>query len=214
MRVLQIAGFLGSGKTTALLLIAKKLHHDHTKRVALVVNELGEIPVDGKVVEESELNVKTIGGGCICCEVSATFQRTLGVIAREFSPDIVIAEPTGVAIPHQVKLVAAMGGRDYKVTLGPAIVLFDATRAELLSEDALGKLIKAQLVDADYMVISKVDIATPEDIAHSIEMIGEVNPKAEIYKFSAITEEGLDKTLDVILNTPDFPLPSSWGSLR
>ena len=127
MRVVQIAGFLGSGKTTALLLIASKLHDERSKNVALVVNELGEIPVDGKVVEESELAVKTIGGGCICCEVSATFQRTLGILAREFSPDIVIAEPTGIAIPHQVKLVAAMGGRDYKVSLGPAIILFDAT---------------------------------------------------------------------------------------
>ena len=81
-------------------------------------------------------------------------------------------------------------------------------------EDGLAKFIAGQLIDADYMVISKVDIASPQDIEKSIELVREVNSRAEIYNFSAITKEGVDKTLDIILNTPDFPLPSSWGSIR
>lgn len=68
----------------------------------------------------------------------------------EFKPDLLLVEPTGVAIPRQVKLVAAMGGRDTPVEVGPAIVLFDSSRPdELMDDELMGILVKTQLRDAD-----------------------------------------------------------------
>ena len=128
MKITQIAGFLGCGKTTLLLKLSRLILGDNERKVALVVNEIGEIPVDGKIMEESGMQVKDIGGGCICCEVAATFAKTIYRLYKDFAPDHVLVEPTGVAVPHQVKLAARMGGRDAKISMGPAIVLFDATR--------------------------------------------------------------------------------------
>jgi G3E family GTPase len=201
MKISQVAGFLGCGKTTLMLRLSKELAGNGQRKVAMVVNEIGEIPVDGKVMEESGLRVKDIGGGCICCEVAATFAKTIYGLYRDFSPDHVLVEPTGVAVPHQVKLAARMSGRDAKITIGPAIVLFDATRpAELLDMDMLGQLVTTQVKDADVIAISKIDAVNDTEITKISGSLRELNPKAEILQLSSFTGLGLDRITEFILS--------------
>jgi len=201
MEITQIAGFLGCGKTTLMLRLSKALADEGKRRVALVVNEIGEIPVDGRVIEESGMRMKDIGGGCICCEVAATFAKTLYGLYKEFRPDHVLVEPTGVAVPHQVKLAARMGGRDAKVSLGPAIVLFDATRpAELLDMDMLGQLVVTQVKDADIVAISKVDAVDDSAVAEAARKIGKLNERAEIINLSSFTGQGIEQLVERIVN--------------
>ena len=201
MEVTQIAGFLGCGKTTLLLRLSQELAGKGTRKVALVVNEIGEIPVDGKVMEESGMRVKDIGGGCICCEVAASFAKTLYSLYKEFHPDYVLVEPTGVAVPHQVKLAAKMGSRDAKISIGPAIVLFDATRpAELLDMDMLGQLVVTQIKDADIVAISKVDAVDEAALEETARKIRELNERAQILRISSFTGEGIDQLLELVVN--------------
>ena len=201
MKITQIAGFLGCGKTTLLLKLSRELAGDGERKVALVVNEIGEIPVDGKIIEESGMQVKDIGGGCICCEVASTFAKTIYRLYKDFRPDHVLVEPTGVAVPHQVKLAARMGGRDAKISLGPAIVLFDATRpAELLDMDMLGQLVTTQVKDADMISISKVDAVDDASVEESIQQVRAVNAKAEIYHLSSFTGLGVNDLKERILS--------------
>jgi G3E family GTPase len=168
--------------------------------VALVVNEIGEIPVDGKIIEESGMRVKNIGGGCICCEVASTFAKTVYGLYKDFHPDHVLVEPTGVAVPHQVKMAARMSGRDAKISLGPAIVLFDATRpAELLDMDMLGQLVVTQVKDADVVAISKVDAVDEAAILEAAQKIQEINERAEILKLSSFAGVGVDQIIEIIL---------------
>lgn len=200
MRIVQIAGFLGSGKTSLLLRISRMMGEEHSVKVAMVVNEIGEIPVDGKVMEESGMRVKDIGGGCICCEVATTFARTIKELARSFDPDIVLVEPTGVAIPRQVKAAAEMGGRTVRVEAGPVIVLFDATRPEeLLDMELMGRLVTAQLADADIVAVSKVDVVSAEQAAQAEEAAKQVIPGAEFVQVSAVTGEGLSGLVEKVL---------------
>ena len=201
MKITQIAGFLGCGKTTLLLKLSRQIAAEGERKIALVVNEIGEIPVDGKVIEESGMQVKDIGGGCICCEVASTFAKTIYRLYKDFSPDHVLVEPTGVAVPHQVKLAARMGGRDAKISIGPAIVLFDATRpAELLDMDMLGQLVTTQIKDADVIAISKVDAVDDAAVSESAEKVREFNAKADILNLSSFTGAGLDRLTDIILS--------------
>jgi G3E family GTPase len=201
MLITQIAGFLGCGKTTLLLKLSRKLVGDNERKVALVVNEIGEIPVDGKIMEESGMQVKDIGGGCICCEVAATFAKTLTQLYKSYKPDHVLVEPTGVAVPHQVKLAARMGGRDAKISLGPAIVLFDATRpAELLDMDMLGQLVTTQLKDADIIAISKVDAVDQAAVGDSVERIRKYNSKADIVQLSSFKDLGIDELVQRVID--------------
>lgn len=199
MKIVQIAGFLGSGKTTLLLRLSRALADDHGLKVALVVNEIGEIPVDGKVMEESGMKVKDIGGGCICCEVAGTFARTLAQLYRDFSPDVVLVEPTGVAIPRQVKAAAAMGGRSAPVEIGPVVVLFDATRAdELLDMELMGRLVTSQLADADIVAVSKIDVVSSEEVARAAAAAREIIPGAVFVPVSSVTGEGFDALIEHI----------------
>lgn len=201
MKITQIAGFLGCGKTTLLLKLSQLLRGDDEVKIALVVNEIGEIPVDGKIMEESGMMVKDIGGGCICCEVASSFAKTLTLLYKSFKPDHVLVEPTGVAVPHQVKLAARMGGRDAKISLGPAIVLFDATRpAELLDMDMLGQLVTTQVKDADVLAISKVDAVTEAAVSESAERIRDYNSKAPIVNLSSFKDLGLEQLVQHIID--------------
>ncbi len=194
MKITQIAGFLGCGKTTLLLKLSQVLRGNDERKVALVVNEIGEIPVDGKIMEESGMTVKDIGGGCICCEVASSFAKTLSQLYRSFKPDHVLVEPTGVAVPHQVKLAAKMGGRDAKISLGPAVVLFDATRpAELLDMDMLGQLVTTQIKDADIIAVSKVDAVDEAAVKDSARQIRDYNTTADIVNLSSFNELGIDR---------------------
>jgi G3E family GTPase len=200
MKITQVAGFLGCGKTTLMLRLSKDLAEGGERKVALVVNEIGEIPVDGKVMEESGMRVMDIGGGCICCEVASTFAKTVYGLYRDFKPDHMLVEPTGVAVPHQVKLAARMSSRDAKITLGPAIVLFDATRpAELLDMDMLGQLVTTQVKDADVVAISKADSVPESELEEAADKVRALNGKAEILRLSSFTGLGLDRIKEIIL---------------
>jgi G3E family GTPase len=201
MKITQIAGFLGCGKTTLLLRLSEKLADGGKRKVALIVNEIGEIPVDGKIIEESGLRVKDIGGGCICCEIASTFAKTIYALYKDFHPEHILVEPTGVAVPHQVKLAARMSGRDAKISIGPAVVLFDATRpAELLDMDMLGQLVTSQVKDADVLAISKVDIVSEDQVKEAIERVQQYNPTAEIIRLSSFKEWGVDRIIEIILD--------------
>jgi G3E family GTPase len=200
MKITQVAGFLGCGKTTLMLRLSKEIAEGGKRKVALVVNEIGEIPVDGKIMEESGMRVKDIGGGCICCEVASTFAKTVYGLYKDFNPDHVLVEPTGVAVPRQVKLAAQMSGRDAKISLGPAIVLFDATRpAELLDMDMLGQLVVTQVKDADVVAISKVDAVDEAAAVESTQRIRDFNEQAEILNLSSFTGLGVDRIIEIIL---------------
>lgn len=213
MKIVQIAGFLGSGKTTLLLKLTRALAEEKGVKVALVVNEIGEIPVDGKVMEESGMRVKDIGGGCICCEVASTFAKTLAQLYRDFNPDMVVVEPTGVAIPRQVKAAAEMGTRSAKIEIGPVIVLFDSTRAdELLDMELMGQLVTAQLVDADIVAVSKVDAVSPEEAERATAAARGVIPNAEFVKVSSVSGQGMSELVQRIAGNGAGPSASTGGT--
>jgi G3E family GTPase len=93
-----------------------------------------------------------------------------------------------------------MGGRDAKIALGPAIVLFDATRpAELLDMDMLGQLVTTQVKDADIISISKVDVVDARAVGDSARKVRELNPKAEVLHLSSFSGLGIDRLVECII---------------
>lgn len=192
MKLMQVAGWLGSGKTTLIVALGKGLSQSGAK-VAIIVNEIGAVPVDGKVVQEYGLTVKDIGGGCICCQVAGNMMRTVKTLAEGPKPDIIIIEPTGVAVPSSINETITAGARKLEVSIGPTIVLFDTTREEkLLTYESLKRLVTTQLKDADIIALSKVDMVSEEAAARTGEAIRLINPKAPIIRLSNATGEGLD----------------------
>jgi G3E family GTPase len=192
MKLVQIAGYLGSGKTTLIIALSKGLS-EQGKRVAILVNDVGEVSVDGSVMEKYGLTVKDIGGGCICCQVAGSMLKTLELLSKGPRPDIIIIEPTGMAVPKAIKeTVLMLSVKKVTIDIGPTIVLFDMTRSEkLLSYDTLKRLITTQLKDADIVALSKIDMVSEEAIGHAGETVHLINPEADIIRLSTRTGVGL-----------------------
>lgn len=191
MRLVQVAGWLGSGKTTLIIALSKGLAGKGVK-VAILVNEVGAIPVDGRVIREFGLTVKDIGGGCICCQVAGSMMKTLRLLREGPNPDLVILEPTGIAVPNSVRETVLSGAPNREITLGPTIVLFDITReAKLLGYDSLKRLVTTQLKDADIIALSKIDATTEDALARAGETVRRINPGARIVPLSTTRGDGL-----------------------
>lgn len=191
MKLVQIAGYLGSGKTTLILALVKELSEEG-KKVAVLVNDVGEVSVDGKVMEKYGLAVKDIGGGCICCQVAGNMRKTLQLLANNYEPHVTIVEPTGIAVPNAVREVVKGDADKTGIQIGVTVVLFDTTRAEkLLGYDTLKRLVSTQLRDADIIALNKVDVASDEKIEQSRAAVHRVNPHAEIIRLSNRTGEGV-----------------------
>ncbi|MDH5811696.1 MAG: GTP-binding protein [Candidatus Methanomethylicaceae archaeon] len=197
MKVIQLAGFLGSGKTTAIIAISRRIASDG-KKVAIIVNEIGDVPVDAKIVSEYGLNVRDIGGGCICCELLVSLAYTLEELAKSHSPDYVFIEPSGVSIPSSIKNGIGFV-KSFDIECGPVIVLFDGERGqEQLMDEDLGKFIKRQLAGGDIVAINKIDILQ-EELVRSIEvLIKTINQNARIIRISAKKGTGLDELVGLI----------------
>jgi G3E family GTPase len=200
MKIAQIAGFLGSGKTTLLMKVSEDLVRKGHK-IAIVVNDVGEINIDAKFIEANGLKAKEISGGCICCQIAGSFADTLVKLHYSFHPDIVIVEPSGVAIPWGLKRAAEYSEADTDIVIehAPVITLVDATRIDILI-NAVRRLVETQIREADVVFINKIDAATPEQIEKSVQLSKGINQKASIKELSSITGEGLEEISDIIEN--------------
>lgn len=194
MIVCQLAGFLGSGKTTLLVRLGSELSKAG-KKVAIIVNEVGEVGVDGAVIDSFGLKSVEITEGCICCSLSGSLQNTLRAITREFKPDIIMIEPTGIALPSIVaKLVRmAMIGEDRMIT----ICLIDAYRALKLFKEA-NLFVSRQIAGANIVAVNKMDLVS-EDVAKKVAMIlEEMSPQSEIVYISAKNGDGVSPLVKLL----------------
>ncbi len=193
MKLFQVAGYLGSGKTTLIVSLAKALTSEGLK-VAILVNDVSGIPVDGDVISEYGLEVKEIGGGCICCQVAGSMKKTLELLAQNMDPDIVVVEPTGIAVPSSIKDAVTYYANKMNISFGPTIVLFDVSRAhKLLTYETLIRLVSTQLRDADIIALSKVDLVGESELGQISDKVKAINSKADYVHLSSITSEGLDE---------------------
>lgn len=191
MKIVLIAGYLGSGKTTLIIALSRQLAGQGTK-IAILVNDVGAIPVDGAVMQEYGLTVKDIGGGCICCQVAGNLMKTLETLAASVRPDLVIIEPTGIAVPDAIRQTVLLSARKYPMEVGHTIVLFDTSRAaKLLTYDTLKRLVSLQIRDATIIGLSKSDLVTTEELEAATRAVHEINEVAEVIRISTVSEEGL-----------------------
>ena len=96
-----LTGYLGAGKTTAL---NRMLAAPHGRRIAVLVNELGRIAIDGKLILSRGGDVLELSGGCVCCKVDIKSDLWFGIadVVRRSSPDHVVLETTGIAEPKMI----------------------------------------------------------------------------------------------------------------
>ena len=171
MKVVFLFGFLGAGKTTLLRRILSAPPPDGG--LAVIVNEFGDVGIDGALLEDLAENMLELPSGCVCC----TLQGPL-VEALEDLQDYghVIVEASGVAQPGE--LVAALGKETW-LTLAPLVTVVDTARFSRLHAGR-GPFYAEQVAAADIVVANKTDLATPEQLNTALDRIAALNPEAAV----------------------------------
>ena len=181
MNFLVIGGFLGSGKTSFLLQLARYMVEKRgIKKVVLLENEVGEVGVDDKVLKGAGYQVKNMFAGCVCCTLSGSLPLTIKEIQAQLNPDWIIMETTGMAFPLEIKK-NLMNSIEQPSKI---CCLVDARRWLRLVAH-LDNILQHQLEEADIILINKsdlVDAKTLEDVRASISSF---NPDATCHAVSS-----------------------------
>jgi G3E family GTPase len=175
-----ITGFLGSGKTT---LIKRLLRHRDMANAAVIVNEFGEESIDHELLETSSERMALLDNGCLCCTVRTDLQETMrDILTKRLRGEViqfdrVFIETTGLADPAPVvQTFSSDSLLADKFRLDCVVTLVDAVNG-LDQLDTLNEPIK-QAAIADRLLITKTDIAAPEQVSTLRARLAEINPQA------------------------------------
>ncbi len=176
--VTVLTGYLGAGKTTLLNNI---LTGTHGKKYAVVINEFGELGVDNDLVVDSDEEVFEMNNGCICCTVRGDLIRIInGLMKRSGKFDGIIVETTGLANPAPVAQTFFVDEEvKAKTRLDAIVTVVDAKHLPARLQDAPEAA--DQLAFADVVVLNKLDLVTPEELAAVEASIRAINPYAIIH---------------------------------
>jgi G3E family GTPase len=195
----MVGGFLGAGKTTALLRLAEHFA-SQGRRVGLITNDQSQGLVDTSIVNAKGYPVEEITGGCFCCRFSSLTDAA-DRLTREARPEIFLAEPVGSCTDLRATVqypLRRLYGDDYRVA--PLSVLVDPLRAARMLGIEDGRtfspkvryVYEKQLEEADIIVINKSDLLSPERRDALERALTERFPQAEIVTVSARTGSDLD----------------------
>ncbi len=177
--VTVLTGYLGAGKTT---LLNRILSEPHGKRYAVIVNEFGEIGIDNELVVGADEEVFEMNNGCICCTIRGDLIRIIeGLMKRKGKFDAIIVETTGLADPAPVAQTFFVD-EDVraKSRLDAVVTVADAKWLAARLRDAPEA--KNQIAFADVIILNKIDLVTPAELAEVEARIRAINPYARLHK--------------------------------
>lgn len=177
MRVNLLFGFLGSGKTT----LAKHLlaNRDPLVKTAVIVNEFGEVGVDGDILRGDNVDVVELNSGCLCCTLRGSLMLAVEELRDKAKVDRVIVEATGVAQPSELLETLADSSLHGGLQIGPLVTVVDIVKFSKLTT-MLGDFYSDQIESADIVIANKIDLASPELLEEATRHIRELNPDATI----------------------------------
>src|SRR5881296_2600016 len=169
-----ITGPLGSGKTTLL----RHILATRPAKIAIVMNEFGEIAIDSKVVEGKNVRITELGGGCVCCSLIGEFESAVNEIIQRVEPDIIVVETTGLAEPEA--LVFNIQEALPQCRLDGVASVIDADMLVRFPE--LGHTTRLQIESADILLLNKIDLVEPAQIEPLETKLRQINSTAAIIR--------------------------------
>ena len=179
-----ITGFLGVGKTTAITHLLNSKPLDEVWSV--LVNEFGEIGIDGALLKNTNAHIREVPGGCICCVAGLPMKIALNMLIAKTKPDRVIIEPTGLGHPEEIINTLTGDYYDSVLDLRATITLVDPRKLNdtRYTENAN---FKDQIAVADVLVANKSDLCSLEDQARYADLVAGFNPPKQA---AFIVEQG------------------------
>ncbi|WP_413171884.1 CobW family GTP-binding protein [Anabaena azotica] len=190
--VTVLTGYLGAGKTTLLNHI---LTYEHGKKVAVIVNEFGEVGIDNQLVIDADEEIFEMNNGCICCTVRGDLIRIISnLMKRRDKFDHLVIETTGLADPAPViQTFFVDEDMQSQLSLDAVVTVVDAKHIwqHWEADEA-----QEQIAFADVILLNKTDLVTPENLEELEKRIRSMNAMAKIYR-TRNSELGMDALLGV-----------------
>lgn len=195
--VTVLTGYLGAGKTT---LLNRILTHEHGKKVAVIVNEFGEVGIDNQLVIDTDEEIFEMNNGCICCTVRGDLIRIIGNLMRRRNKfDHLVIETTGLADPAPViqTFFVDEDMRD-QMQLDAVVTVVDAKHIwqHWDADEA-----QEQIAFADVILLNKTDLVTPEQLDELEKRIKGMNAIAKVYR-----TRNAELEMDALLGVKAFDL--------
>src|SRR4051812_8895621 len=177
--VTVLTGFLGAGKTT---LLNRILTAEHGRRVAVIVNEFGEVGIDHHLLISSEQEIVEMSNGCICCTVRGDLLRSLfGLLEHRSKFDTLMIETTGLADPAPVVQTFFVDERIKSAfELNGVVTVVDSKH--IVQQIDHSTEAREQIAFADLVLLNKLDLISPEDLQELEYKIKNINGAARIYQ--------------------------------
>lgn len=170
-----VTGYLGAGKTTLLRNLIDKTN----KKVAVLMNEFGEIGVDNRIVKGKNVDMVELAGGCVCCSLTGELENALKEVVTRINPELIVLETTGVAEPDAI--IDTVDADFGDVRLDSVITVVDADA--LVRSPAIGHTGRVQIEVADVLLLNKIDLVEDASaLAHLENRVRALNDRAALYR--------------------------------
>src|ERR1044072_112903 len=169
-----ITGPLGSGKTTLL----RHILATQPDKIAIVMNEFGEISIDTKVIEGRNVRIAELNGGCVCCSLLGEFEAAINEIIENIAPERIVGEETGLDEPEA--LVLNIQDALPQSRLDGVVSVIDADMLVRFPE--LGHTTRLQIEGADILLLNKIDLVDAKQIEPLETKLREINSTAAIVR--------------------------------
>ena len=171
------SGFLGAGKT---MLIKKLLNENvYGKNTVIIENEFGEVGIDADILKESNIEIKEINSGCICCQVSGNFGEAILEVIDKCKPNNIIIEPSGVAKLSEILKILEGIKLEHDIEVRNIFTLIDIQNYDMYLKN-FKEFYENQIRKANKIVLSRSQLVEDRKIENTIASIKKLNSKAEI----------------------------------
>ena len=176
-KVTIISGFLGAGKTTFIKKLLEQVYAG--QKVVLIENEFGEIGIDGGFLKDAGIQITEMNSGCICCSLVGDFGKALIKVSKEYAPDRIIIEPSGVGKLSDVVAAVEKVKDEAGLELDCFLTVADATKAKMYMKN-FGEFYNDQIEHASTIVLSRTQNMDAAKLEASVALIRDKNADAAI----------------------------------
>ena len=176
-KVTIISGFLGAGKTTFIKKLLEQVYAG--QKVVLIENEFGEIGIDGGFLKDAGIQITEMNSGCICCSLVGDFGKALIKVSKEYAPDRIIIEPSGVGKLSDVVAAVERVKDEAGLELDCFLTVADATKAKMYMKN-FGEFYNDQIEHAGTIVLSRTQNMDAAKLEASVALIRDKNAEAAI----------------------------------